>query len=211
MTILITIVIASCVIWFGWRIYSQHNLLPCPSWLAWLIELENPLAPAHKANAIIANLELKDGMNILDIGCGPGRVTIPIAKTLPNGHVFALDIQQTMLDKVRSKANNSGLKNISFLQGIIGKIKLNDNEFDRILLIAVLGEIPNAEKELVLKQVFHYLKPNGVLSISESIFDPHFQRLQYVTDLMLTAGFIEKKTFGRWFAYTIQFEKPITE
>ena len=73
--VLISIILGIWV-WVGWRLYSNWKELPCPAWLGWLIELDNPLAPVHKAEAIVRDLELVEGMKVLDVGCGPGRVLI---------------------------------------------------------------------------------------------------------------------------------------
>ena len=52
------------------------------------------------------------------------------------------------------------------------------------------------------------LQPGGVLSVTEIIFDPHFQRQRTVVQLAETVGFREKALFGNRFAYTLLLEKP---
>lgn len=208
MLIFITIVVLVSAIWFIWRLYSNRRLLPCPSWLSGIIELDNPLAPVHKVQSIITDLELSEGMNVLDVGCGPGRVMLPIAQKVgPSGHVTSVDVQLGMIQKARNKAQLLELTNIDFIHGEIGKVKLEKNYYDRAILVAVLGEIPASDRQAALMQIFNALKPDGIASITEIIFDPHFQRRQKVIDLMLDAGFVQKKSLGRWFAYTIQFKK----
>lgn len=68
------------IIWILWRLYSRYYMLPCPFWLSSLVELDNPFARAHKAKLIIEFLELSEKMKVLDIGCGPGRVMLPLAQ-----------------------------------------------------------------------------------------------------------------------------------
>ncbi len=190
-----------------WRLYSKRQTLPCPTWLSWLVELDNPLAPAHKADAIVKNLNLHQGMSVLDIGCGTGRVTIPIAQAVgPTGEVTAMDIQLGMLEKTKQKATYLGLTNIQFLHGEIGAYSLAANKYDRAILVTVLGEIP--KQNPALNHIFNALKPGGILSITEIIFDPHFQSRRKVSALALAAGFAQKQTIGKWFAYTTNFEKP---
>jgi ubiquinone/menaquinone biosynthesis C-methylase UbiE len=210
MIIFIIVILVFLIVFLLWRLYSNRYLLPCPSWLSGLVELDNPLAPVHKAESIVKNLELRDGMKVLDVGCGPGRVMLPIAEAIrPNGTVTGIDVQLGMIEKAKKNADLVGLKNVQFLQGEIGKIPLDNNKYDRVLLVAVLGEIPDQERQKVLKNLFETLRPGGIASITEIIFDPHFQRRQRVIDLMLATGFVQKKSFGRWFAYTINFEKPL--
>jgi ubiquinone/menaquinone biosynthesis C-methylase UbiE len=204
--IAIILFVAIIILTVIWRLYSKRHLLPCPAWLSWLVELDNPFASVHKASSIVQNLDLHSGMSVLDVGCGTGRVTIPIAKAVePTGEVTAMDTQLGMLEKTRQKAVHLGLTNIKFLHGEIGKYVLEANKYDRIILVTVLGEIPNQNS--ALKHIFNALKPEGILSITEIIFDPHFQSRKKVIELALSIGFIQKQSIGKWFAYTINFEK----
>lgn len=190
-----------------WQFISQQST-PCPVWLSWLVEFDNPFAKAHRAKVIIEHLDLKPGMKVADIGCGPGRLTIPIAEILgTQGEIVAMDIQEGMLVQVKQKANIAKLSNIRFLNAGIGSGKLERNYFDRILLISVLGEIPNQQQ--ALKEIFDALKPSGILSVTETIFDPHYQRKETVLQLTESIGFQEKKIIGNRLAFTLQLEKPI--
>jgi predicted methyltransferase len=68
-----------------------------------------------------------------------------------------------------------------------------------------LGEIP--DQLTAFQEIHNALKPGGILSVSEMIFDLHFQSKKSVVALVQSVGFHGKKFFGRWFAYTIQFQK----
>ena len=134
-------------------------------------------------------------MKVLDIGCGPGRLTIPIADQIgPQGEVVAMDIQPGMLRRAQEKAQAANLHNIQFLQAGAGEAKLGRSQYDRALLVTVLGEIP--DREAALKEIFDALKPGGILSATEVIFDPHFQSRGTVFRLASTVGFQEKNRFG---------------
>ena len=190
-----------------WRILSQRQSLPCPSWLGWMVELDNPFTRVNRAGFIVDHLGLNPGMNVLDAGCGPGRVTLPLAKSVGSqGKVVALDVQEKMLARVRTKAVNAGLSNIRYLQAELGTGNLPQNEFDRAILVSVLGEIPN--QEAALREIYAALKPNGFLSITEVIFDPHFQDRKSVRRLTAGIGFREKAFLGKRLAYTMQVIKP---
>ncbi len=66
--------------WIIWRILSKKTLLPCPSKLSWLVELENPIARATRSEHVVRLLALAEGSHVMDVGCGPGRVTIHLQK-----------------------------------------------------------------------------------------------------------------------------------
>lgn len=192
-----------------WRIASYRLTLPCPTWLGWLVERDNPFTKTNRASVIIGHLDLEPGMKVLDAGCGPGRLTIPLAKKIgAEEKVTALDIQPGMLLRVQEKAQIENLHNIQFLQAKIGDGKLGRNQYDRALLVTVLGEIPNQDQKKALKELFDALKSGGIMSVTEVIFDPHFQSKSSVLHLATEVGFREKKTIGNRFAYTMLLEKP---
>lgn len=190
-----------------WRVASHRVALPCPVWLRWMVELDNPFTRTNRATEILGHLELQPGMAVLDAGCGPGRLTIPLARQLgERGEVVAVDIQLGMLDRVRSKAASAGLDNIRLLQLGIGEGKLGNKRFDRALLVTVLGEIP--DRHAALNEIFETLKPGGWLSVTEVIFDPHFLRRRTVASLAEAVGFRQKAIHGNSIAYTMILERP---
>ncbi|HEX9934006.1 MAG TPA: methyltransferase domain-containing protein [bacterium] len=192
---------------FAWRLASRRCSLPCPARLFWL--LDNPFAMglSSRTKAAIRHLDLKPGMNVLDLGCGPGRLTIPVAEKVgPRGEVVAIDVQAGMLRRARERTEAAGLNNVRFIQAGAGKGKVERGRFDRALLITVLGEILN--REAALKEIYGALKPGGFLSVSEVVGDPHFQRRGKVRELAGKIGFKEKACFGNWFAFTLNLEKP---
>ncbi|MEJ2453300.1 MAG: methyltransferase domain-containing protein [Candidatus Thiodiazotropha sp.] len=190
-----------------WRLASRRQSLPCPVWLRWLVELDNPFTKTNRAGFIVETLALSNGMTVLDAGCGPGRLTVPLARSVgPAGRVVALDIQQGMLDRAKAKTEAAGYSNVEFIAAALGDADLPANHFDRVVLVTVLGEIPN--RAAACAELFNTLKPGGILAIVEVIFDPHFQSRTTVTGLAVSTGFRERAFFGHRLAYVIHFEKP---
>jgi hypothetical protein len=48
----------------------------------------------------------------------------------------------------------------------------------------------------------------GILSVTEIVFDPHYQKKETVLDLATSVGFREKELLGNRLAYTLHVEKP---
>ena len=133
-------------------------------------------------------------------------ISKPLAQAVgPQGQGFALDVQEEMLARVREKVQATGLHNVQYLRGGLGEGNLPQIHFDRAVLVTVLGEIP--DPVAALQEIYGALKPAGVLSVTEVIFDPHFQRRETVLHAAQAAGFKEKNLFGRSLAYTLHLEK----
>jgi ubiquinone/menaquinone biosynthesis C-methylase UbiE len=120
-----------------------------------------------------------------------------------------VDIQPAMLEKAQNKARDAALDNIEFLHAGAGEGKIGQHRFDRAVMVTVLGEIP--EKETALQEVYTALKPGGILSITEIIFDPHFQKRATVSQIADKVGFQEKAFWGNRLAYTLNLKKPEPE
>lgn len=208
LSVLFSIGTALIIIWAGWRLASRRRSLPCPAWLRWFVELDNPFARTNRSSEIIQHLELASGMTVLDIGCGPGRVSIPAAQAVgPEGEVIALDLQPEMLRRVEEKAHEVGLGNVRLLEAGIGTGALDGIQAHRAVLVTVLGEIP--DRAAALREIFAALVPDGILSVTETIFDPHYQPRATVTALATAAGFHEDACFGNKLAFTLNLLKPI--
>ncbi len=191
----------------GWRWASRRRPLPCPSSLAWL--LENPLTELQAGTqTTLERIGLRPGETALDVGCGPGRLTIPAAHQVgPTGTIVALDSQTKMLERLQQRAARAGATNIVLQLGDIATdSRLRAESFDRAWMVTVLGEIPN--RQAALRRLHRALKPGGTLSITEIFPDPHYQTRATVLRLCRQAGFEPDRYWGSWLAFTQNVVKP---
>jgi ubiquinone/menaquinone biosynthesis C-methylase UbiE len=177
----------------------------CPSWLVPL--LENPYVEAVAGAALLLRRAgVRPGMRVLDAGCGPGRIALPAATAVgPTGHVVALDLQAAMLDKLQRRVRDAGVGNVTALRAGLGAGALPAEEFDVAFLVTVLGEVP--DKVAALREIHRALRAGGVLSVTEVLPDPHYQRLRRVRALARQVGFRECALFRGAVSYTINLEK----
>ena len=191
-----------------WRLASRRHSLPFPAWLRWMVELDNPLAASNKAAFVVQQLQITPGMQVLDAGCGPGRITLPLAHAVgPQGRVLAVDLQPAMLERVSSKAQHAGLPQVQTQAAALGQGQLPQARFDRAVMAAVLGEIP--DRQAVLHDLFACLRPGGLLAVAELVFDPHFQRRSVVEQLASNAGFVSHGFYGHRAAYLLVLQRPL--
>lgn len=189
-----------------WRFAARRRELPCPAWLAWI--LENPYTETFAGSRQFLDcLDLRPGMRVLDVGAGPGRLTIPAAERVgPQGEVVALDVQAAMLDRLRARAAARGLRNIRTRERPIGVDALEPNTFDRAWLALVLGEIP--DQGAAIGEIYAARKPGGILAITEMLPDPHYQTRATVNRLAADAGFQVVEQFNTWAGFTMHLRKP---
>lgn len=151
-------------------------------------------------------LELRSGLRVADIGCGPGRLTFRIADAVgPDGEVVALDMQPRMLERVRARIAERGIANVKPLLAGAGDGKLPQGHFDRALLVTVLGEIPDRDR--ALREIHGALKADGFLVITEIFPDPHYQRVKTVRALAEKTGFTIGTIRSKTFSYTVRLDK----
>lgn len=156
---------------------------------------------------IIDALEVRPGMEIVELGCGSGYYTVEVAKAIqPAGLLFAVDIQQGMLDKLKVRMEAEGVENIiPVLADAGGEIPLDDGIADAVFSVTVLPEIPDPPKALL--QVKRLLKKDGVFVNAEFLLDPDFPRRGTVVKWARKAGFTLKHQVGNPLRHVLVFSK----
>lgn len=94
--------------------------------------------------------------NILDLGCGDGRITAQLAERVPDGNVVGIDASKNM---IHSATTNYKARNLQFDLLDINEINF-ENEFDIIISNAALHWIKDHSK--LLSSVHKALKTNGI-------------------------------------------------
>ncbi len=192
-----------------WRLLSRRHRLPCPSWAVPL--LENPYIQALAgAELLLDRAGVEPGMSVLDVGCGPGRLSLPAARRVgPGGEVVALDLQPRMIHRLEERIEGAGLTNVTPILAAAGEGRAGTERYDRAFLVTVLGEIP--DREAALAEIYGALKPGGVLSITEVLPDPHYQTRAGIGRLAESAGFEPRASFGTFWAFTRNFARPTAD
>lgn len=109
---------------------------------------------------------IKEGMTVLDLGCGPGFFSVEIARMVgSSGKVIAADLQEKMLRKVKNKVRGTALEERMFLHRCeADRIGISE-KVDFVNTFYMLHEVPDQGKTLA--QIKEILKPDGLLLICE--------------------------------------------
>ncbi len=104
----------------------------------------------------LERLNLKPGTKVLDIACGAGQITIPMAKQ--GADVTAIDLAQNLVDRANERAQEAGL-DISIQQGDAEALPFPDQSFD--VSLSLIGSMFAPRPELVASEMARVTKPGG--------------------------------------------------
>ena len=105
------------------------------------------------------------GMHILDVGCGPGSITVDFAEMVPKGHVTGIEIGADILSQAQSLARERGLENVTFEEANVNALKYSDATFDLVFAHQVLQHLPEPVK--ALREMRRVAKPGGIVAVRE--------------------------------------------
>lgn len=146
------------------------------------------------------------GSRVLELGPGPGFFSVRVARSIPRGHLFLVDLQREMLEKARQRIRRAGVANVSFTQAGADMLPFAADSFDVAFVVTVLGEVPSAGA--CLEAIRHSLVPGGILSISELPGDPDAMSEAEVAALAHSAVFEFAESFRMRGGFTANFRKP---
>jgi 2-polyprenyl-3-methyl-5-hydroxy-6-metoxy-1,4-benzoquinol methylase len=133
----------------------------------WVGVLESPKRIAdQKIDEVISRLKLKPRMVVADIGAGSGVFSRPLAKAVsPSGKVYAVDIQQDLLDYINQRDEQEQILNIKTVLGEFNDPKLPARNVDLAFINDVLHHIEN--RAAYLKALGTYMSKSGRIVIIE--------------------------------------------
>lgn len=114
---------------------------------------------------VLSLLPMLPYQHIADVGCGPGFFTVPLGKYVFDGRVYALDVQQEMLDEAKKAVDVIHLTNVEFKLTKEEKLPLEDESLDGVLMAFVLHEAKNAAG--LLEEAERSLRKGGWLALLE--------------------------------------------
>ena len=109
--------------------------------------------------------ELKPGMRLLDVGCGPGSITRGLAERVAPGQAVGLDTSSETLDAARRDAAARGLENLRFEVGSVYELPFPDASFDAAYAHQVFQHL--REREVALREMLRVLRPAGLIAVRD--------------------------------------------
>jgi ubiquinone/menaquinone biosynthesis C-methylase UbiE len=141
----------------AWNGDSGHR------WVADAERRDRVMAPI--AEAVLRAADLREGDQVLDVGCGCGATTLAAATAVaPGGHVVGIDLSGPMLELARTRAADQGVPNVTFLHGDAQTHPLPAGRF--VVVISRFGTMFFDDPVAAFANVAAALSPGGRLCLA---------------------------------------------
>jgi len=124
----------------------------------------NEMLHNWQLSLIARQLSDAENMQILDIGCGYGRLSFPLSQMFPKSFFYGIDISKKYVQMFNKKLKNKG----KAYEGNLRKLPFKENTFDTIFIVTVLMYLHDPEIKLLLEECKKVLKPAGKIIIIEN-------------------------------------------
>lgn len=122
----------------------------------------------QKASELIKLLNITTGSAVADIGCHEGYMTMKLSKAVGStGKVFAVDVEESKLDKLKKHLKDREIKNVQVVKGDYDNPKLPENSLDAVIILDTYHEMDDHDE--ILQHIKKALKPGGRLLLCEPI------------------------------------------
>jgi ubiquinone/menaquinone biosynthesis C-methylase UbiE len=112
--------------------------------------------------------QLSPGLDLLDVGCGPGTITADLAALVAPGRVVGLDREETPLTQARASAAERGLSNTAYVVGDVYALDFPDRSFDVVHAHQVLQHL--VDPVAALREMARVTRPGGLLAVRDADF-----------------------------------------
>lgn len=105
---------------------------------------------------------IRPGLSVLDIGCGPGTITVDLARRVAPGSVVGLDASADVIAKARNLADDEGIATVEFVVGDAYATGFADDTFDIVHAHQTLQHV--ADPVAVFREMRRIVKPGGIVA-----------------------------------------------
>lgn len=119
-------------------------------------------AETYALSETVRHADIRDGMNILELGCGWGSLSLYLAENLPNSHVVSVSNSAPQRAYIEAQATTRGLKNLTVITADMNDFSI-DQRFDRVVSVEMFEHMSNWQS--LFERVRGWLAPDGKLFI----------------------------------------------
>jgi ubiquinone/menaquinone biosynthesis C-methylase UbiE len=164
---------------------------PKPMSPVWSFTLEGK-ARVTRAARTLEEIGVQAGLEVLEIGCGPGVMLEAAAQRATPGTLHAVDVQPEMVQRASRRLAERGVPDVDIRTAAADALPHADGAFDLVYMVTVIGEL--GDPQAALAEIRRVLRPGGTFAVTEEVFDPHYMRAPKVRRLCEAAGFRHLET-----------------
>ena len=151
----------------------------------WLTPLYDPLLKwvmreETFKRKLIQRANIQPHMNVLDLGCGTGTLTLMLKRAHPQVQVIGMDGDSEVLTIARDKSRGT---DIQWDEGLASSLSYPDSTFDRVITSLVIHHLTKEDKRRTFKEIYRVLKPRGELYVLD-FGAPHSSFTRFMTIYM---------------------------
>jgi ubiquinone/menaquinone biosynthesis C-methylase UbiE len=130
--------------------------------------------PENSDQLLLAESIDFENATIVELGCGTAFVTRKLAEKYPTANIIAAEVDQLQHEKNMAVTD---LPNVTFQLAGMEKIFVEDNSVDAVIMLKSLHHVPGHTLQAGFTEIHRILKPQGLLYISEPVFDGDFNEI----------------------------------
>jgi 2-polyprenyl-3-methyl-5-hydroxy-6-metoxy-1,4-benzoquinol methylase len=116
-------------------------------------------------SAVLAAATVRPGDVVLDLGCGTGQISLPLA--VQGADVVGIDVSPSMADRLQAEARRRGLRSVTAVAVPIEKLVLEPETYDLIVSSYALHHLRDPDKARLVQSCYQWLRPGGRLVIAD--------------------------------------------
>ncbi len=109
---------------------------------------------------------LRPGLDVVDLGCGPGTITVDLARLVAPGRVLGVDMSGDVVDHASDRAVAAGVENLTFVRGDAYALDIADASFDVVHAHQLLQHL--SDPIAALHEARRVLRPGGLVAVRDS-------------------------------------------
>jgi len=129
---------------------------------------------------------LQPGLDLLDVGCGPGTITMDLAERVAPGRVVGIDSQSEVIARADELRQRRDRANVKFSVGDVYALRFDDARFDVVHAHQLLQHLTRPVE--ALKEMYRVMRPGGILGVRDSDYaafawaprDPRLERWMHL-------------------------------
>ena len=152
------------------RKFDIHKAIADYRKVAWFYDAWGKLTESKALRRVMEMAGIRDGLSVLEVGCGTGTLLREIIPQNPHGINKGFDLSGDMLKRAGEKLQKAGLQNFHLVEGDALNLRIEDNSVDILISTFMIDLLPEDTFDKIAKNFYRVLKPNGYVVIAHFSF-----------------------------------------